>query len=160
MTTAPVAQPTLEVIDERSARLRSVGGKQRGPSLKGHVASLRAVREVEKGIPKAEAARLFSKIAKIAERPAGKLRGELIPDSSWKRSAERLGPTASHTVARLKRVVVIASDIWQNEDHAIQWILGRHRLLDWATPFSLLRTEAGGRLVENLLAGLDNGFPV
>jgi putative toxin-antitoxin system antitoxin component (TIGR02293 family) len=141
MTTAAVAQPIREANEERVSSPRAIEGQREGSSRHGHN-SLHTVLEVEPGIPKAEAARLFAKIAAVAERPAGRLRAELIPDSSWKRSGERLGPTASNRVARLKRVLAIGSDIWQNENHAIQWILGRHRLLDWATPFSLLRTEA------------------
>jgi uncharacterized protein (DUF2384 family) len=32
--------------------------------------------------------------------------------------------------------------------------------LDGVTPYSLIRTEAGGRVVEALLAAIEYGFPV
>lgn len=157
MTTAPVAQPIREADEERVAPSRTNEGKPRASSLSEH-RSLRVVREVEKGIPKAEATRLFAKIAAIAERPAGKLRAELIPDSSWKRAGARLRPTASQTVARLQRVFVTAERIFADEREAVLWLTGQHLMLDGATPYSLLRTEAGGREVENILAAIEYGF--
>jgi putative toxin-antitoxin system antitoxin component (TIGR02293 family) len=166
MTTASglLAPESTQSIGElaEATRPRATAGKRNGKrsgALPNPRSSLRAVRQVEQGIPKADAARLFAKIAAVAERLAGKLRAELIPESSWKRSGERLRPTASNTVARLRRVFALAVDIWQDESNAIQRLLGRHRLLGWETPYSLLKTEAGGRSVENLLAALDNGFP-
>jgi putative toxin-antitoxin system antitoxin component (TIGR02293 family) len=120
--------------------------------------SLRTVRAVEKGIPKAEAARLFAKIAAVAERPAGKLRAELIPESSWKRAGERLRPTASQTVARLRRVLSLATVVFDNEQEAIRWLTGRNLMLGRATPYSLLKTEAGCRAVNDILAALEYGF--
>ena len=35
-----------------------------------------------------------------------------------------------------------------------------HPELDGASPFSLIRTESGGRTVESLLVALDQGFPL
>jgi putative toxin-antitoxin system antitoxin component (TIGR02293 family) len=158
MTTAPgLSQPVRQRDGETEAHARATGGKRTASSFSGH-SSLQTVRSAEKGIPKAEAARLFSKIAAVAERPVGKLRAELIPDSSWKRSGERLRPTASQTVARLRRVVAIATNIWESEQEAIGWLTGRHRMLGGATPYSLLKTEAGGRAVEDILAALEYGF--
>lgn len=144
MTTAPVAQSFREVDAESGKPVRSVKGRQRASSLNGQT-SLRAVREVEKGVPKAEAARLFAEIASIAERTAGKVRAELIPDSSWKRAGVRLGPTASQTVVRLQRVFHIAGRLFADEREAVLWLTGEHLMLDGATPYSLLRTEAGAR---------------
>jgi putative toxin-antitoxin system antitoxin component (TIGR02293 family) len=90
----------------------------------------------------------------------GKLRAELIPDSSWKRAGKTLGPQASQTVARLERILLIAERVWGNEKDAIEWLTSPHMELRGATPFSTLRTEAGGRAVEWILAALEYGFPV
>jgi putative toxin-antitoxin system antitoxin component (TIGR02293 family) len=121
--------------------------------------ALREVQQVENGIPKIEASRLFEKIAAVPSQSAAKLRAQIIPDSSWKRSGDRLRPTASQTTARLERVLGIAENIWQSERDAIAWLTGGHMELGGATPYSLLRTEAGGRAVENILAAIDYGFP-
>ena len=50
--------------------------------------------------------------------------------------------------------------IWGNEKDATEWLNAPHPELDGAAPVTLLRTEAGGRAVESLLASLEFGFPV
>ena len=114
----------------------------------------------ERGIPKAHASRLFQRVATSAAQPLGKVRAELIPDSSWKRAGKTLGPQASQTTARLDHILELAGRVWGNEADATEWLNSPHPELDGATPFSLLETEAGGRAVEALLAALEFGFPV
>jgi len=109
---------------------------------------------------KSEALTLFRKFADRSPIPLGKLRAELIPDSSWKRAGEVLGPSAAQTVGRLAYSLAFATRTWQNEADAIDWLLGPHMELGGATPFSLLRTESGGRAVEYIMAALEYGFPV
>ena len=62
---------------------------------------LRQAFEAHRGFSKADASRLFQRSATTSTLPAGKLRAELIPDSSWKRAGKTLGPQASQTTARL-----------------------------------------------------------
>jgi len=114
------------------------------------------------GLPrttKAEATKLFRKFAERSALPLGKVRVQLIPDSTWKRSQRELGPAASQTIARLQNALAFATRTWQNESDAIDWLLGPHMELGGATPFSLLRTENGGRAVEYVMAALEYGFP-
>ena len=114
----------------------------------------------EKGFAKAEAAKLLGTIAAVSSIPLGKLRAQIIPDSTWKRAGKRLGPQASQTVARLQHVFGFAQHIFINEQDAATWLTTPHMELGWKTPFSLLRTEAGGRAVEGILAAIEYGFPV
>jgi putative toxin-antitoxin system antitoxin component (TIGR02293 family) len=116
--------------------------------------------EARRGISKAEATQLFQRVAASSPMAPGKLRAELIPDSSWKRAGQRLGPQASQTAARLMHVLSVAERVWGNETDAAEWLNGPHPELRGATPFSLLKTEAGGRAVEALLGALEFGFPV
>jgi putative toxin-antitoxin system antitoxin component (TIGR02293 family) len=115
--------------------------------------------EAHRGFSKADASRLFQRVATTSTLPAGKLRAELIPDSSWKRAGKTLGPQASQTTARLSHILSIAERIWGTEKDATEWLNGSHPELQGATPISLLRTEAGGRAVEALLGALEFGFP-
>ncbi len=112
------------------------------------------------GVAKTAAAQLFQKFADASEQAAGRLRNQLIPDSTWKRAGEILGPSASQTVSRLANALFVAERIWQNEADAIRFLLRPHIELGQASPYSLLSTESGGRTVENLLAALEFGFPV
>ena len=112
------------------------------------------------GIAKSEAAKLMGKIASATPMPLGRVRAELIPDSTWKRAGKTLGPQASQTTARLTHVFQFAERIWGNEQDAAKWLAAPHMELDGATPYSLLKTEAGGRVVESLLGAIEYGFPV
>lgn len=116
--------------------------------------------QTESGVAKADASYLFRRVARTSSRPLGQVRAELIPDSSWKRGGKTLGPQASQTTARLGHVLELAERVWGNEGDATEWLNSPHPELDGATPFSLLKTEAGGRAVEALLAALEFGFPV
>jgi putative toxin-antitoxin system antitoxin component (TIGR02293 family) len=103
---------------------------------------------------------LISKIADATSMPLGRVRAELIPDSTWKRAGKTLGPQASETTARLNHIFAFAQRIWGNERDAAEWLGAPHTELEGATPFSLLRTESGGRVVEALLGAVEYGFPV
>jgi putative toxin-antitoxin system antitoxin component (TIGR02293 family) len=116
--------------------------------------------ESHQGMGKAVAALLFRRVAAASAQPWGQLRALLIPDSSWKRAGKTLGPQASQTAARLKHILSFAESVWGNEADAVQWLNQPHTELRGATPYSLLKTEAGGRAVEALLAALEFGFPV
>lgn len=114
----------------------------------------------ERGFAKAAAAQLFERVAATSSLPKTKLRAELIPDSSWKRARKTLGPQASQTAARLSHILAVAERIWGTEKDATEWLNSPHPELEGATPVSMIRTEAGGRVIEALLAALDLGYPV
>jgi putative toxin-antitoxin system antitoxin component (TIGR02293 family) len=116
--------------------------------------------KAHRGISKAEASQLFRRVAATSTLPGGKVRAELIPDSSWKRAGKTLGPQASQTAARLIHILSVAERVWGNETDATEWLNGPHPELRGASPLSLLKTEAGGRAVEALLGALEFGFPV
>jgi putative toxin-antitoxin system antitoxin component (TIGR02293 family) len=116
--------------------------------------------EAERGLSKAQAFALFQRVAASSSLAPGKLRAELIPDASWKRARKTLGPQASQTTARLHHVLSLAERVWGNEADATEWLNTPHPELRGATPLSMLKTEAGGRAIEALLAGLEFGFPV
>ncbi len=133
---------------------------RRATAARNRRASIAAALQVEQGFIKAEATDLFERIAATSPLPAGKLRAELIPDSSWKRARKTLGPQASQTAARLRHILAVSERIWGNERDATEWLNSPHPELDGAAPVTLLRTEAGGRAVESLLAALEFGLPV
>lgn len=116
--------------------------------------------KADRGIAKSDASQLFRKVAATSTLPAGKIRAELIPDSSWKRAGQLLGPQASQTAARLGHVLALSERVWGNEADATEWLNSPHPELRGASPLSLLKTEAGGRAVEALLGALEFGFPV
>jgi putative toxin-antitoxin system antitoxin component (TIGR02293 family) len=162
-----MAQAQATRLRPREAGLRRErqtvhGGKKHPGSVgRGSVGNLVSLAfAAEKGVPKARAARLFNLVASTSPLPPGKLRAELIPDSSWKRAGKTLGPQASQTVVRVGHVLSLAEHVWGNETDAMEWLTRPHMELRGATPFSMLKTESGGRAVEAILAALEYGFPV
>jgi putative toxin-antitoxin system antitoxin component (TIGR02293 family) len=147
--------PSPEWVGHRAPRSKSAPQKT---SSAQNLVSL--TRRLSHGLARSEAARLIGKIAGVTSMPLGRLRAQLIPDSTWKRAGKTLGPQASQTIARLKHVFEFAQRIWGNERDAAEWLAAPHMELDGATPYSLLRTEAGGRVVEALLGAIEYGFPV
>ncbi len=140
---------------------RRVARSRKGLKTTGSVQDLVAItRSVHRGIAKSEAAKLIGKIAAVTSMPLGRVRAELIPDSTWKRAGKTLGPQASQTTARLRRVFEFAQRIWGSERDASEWLAAPHMELEGSSPYSMLRTEAGGRVVEALLAAIEYGFPV
>ena len=134
---------------------------RKGSKRTGSVQSLVTLtRNAHRGIAKSEAAKLMGKIASVSSMPLGKVRAELIPDSTWKRAGKTLGPQASQTTARLNHVFEFAQRVWGNERDAAEWLAAPHMELDGATPYSMLRTEAGGRVIQALLGAIEYGFPV
>jgi putative toxin-antitoxin system antitoxin component (TIGR02293 family) len=121
---------------------------------------IRRALDAESGVSKKKAGQLFEMVARGSSLPAGRLRAEIIPNSSWKRSGDTLSPSASQSALRLEHALDLAKSIWGEEAAAIQWLNAPHPELSGATPYSLLRTEAGGRAVESLLIALEHGFPV
>jgi putative toxin-antitoxin system antitoxin component (TIGR02293 family) len=116
--------------------------------------------KAQSGIAKEDAASLFKQVAAAGSMPMGTVRAELIPDSSWKRAGTTLGPQASQTAARLGYILSFAERVWGNASDAAEWLMSPHAELRGASPFSMLKTEAGGRAVEALLGALEFGFPV
>ena len=127
----------------------------------GSVQNLLALtRNAHGGMAKSDAAKLIGKIAAVTSKPLGRVRAELIPDSTWKRAGKTLGPQASQTAARLRHVFEFAQRIWGSERDAAEFLAAPHMELDGSSPYSMLRTEAGGRVVEALLGAIEYGFPV
>ncbi len=82
--------------------------------------------QANKGVSKASAARLFKRVAAASPLPMGRLRAELIPDSTWKRARGTLGPQASQTVARVRHALSLAEHVWGNETDAMEWLTNPH----------------------------------
>ena len=153
------AEARAATASGRTSRSTSAQGSSESPFRSLHHL-IRAAAQADRGISKTQASRLFERVASGSSLPVGRLRAEIIPDSSWKRSGKTLRPSASQTTARLAHILAVAESVWGNEVDAAEWLNNPHPELRGATPYSLLKTEAGGRTVEALLGALEYGFPV
>lgn len=110
---------------------------------------------VEKGLPTESLALLrengltFTEVSDIVISPRTlkhrKSRGEHLSDEETDR------------VVRVARIVALANEVFGNPAKALQWLRTPSDRMSGRNPLSMLRTDAGGRLVESRLWQIDEG---
>jgi len=109
----------------------------------------------EQGLPTEAVAELRSRGLTFAE--VGEI---VIPPRTLKhRKARggRLSTEESERVLRVARILSLADKVFGNHDKALGWLRDPDPRLNDRNCLSLLRTEAGGRMVEEMLWGVDEG---
>jgi putative toxin-antitoxin system antitoxin component (TIGR02293 family) len=71
---------------------------------------------------------------------------------------EKLTVEESDRVLRVIRVLSLTESIYGNRARALNWLRKPHPSLDGRTPLSLLKTDTGSRIVEELLIQIDEGM--
>lgn len=71
---------------------------------------------------------------------------------------EKLTVEESDRVLRAIRVLSLAESIYGSRERALDWLRKSHSRLDGRTPLSLLKTDTGSRIVEELLIQIDEGM--
>ena len=109
----------------------------------------------EKGLSTGSIARLkaegltFSEISALVISPRTlkhrKARGEVLSHEETDR------------VLRVARIVALAENVFGNREKALSWLRSKDDRLHDRAPLSMLHTEAGGRVVENMLWQIDEG---
>jgi putative toxin-antitoxin system antitoxin component (TIGR02293 family) len=124
-------------------------GMEAGPEQK-------VVRLVENGLP-------TKVINHLIER--GLTRGEvfdiIIPLRTWKhRKSQRqpLSKEESERAIRAAKILARAQAVMGDEESALDWLRTPKRRLEGRSPIQMLSTEAGGRLVEQMLIQIDQGM--
>lgn len=71
---------------------------------------------------------------------------------------EKLTVEESDRVLRAIRVLSLAQSIYGSRERALAWLRKPHARLDGRAPLSLLKTDTGSRIVEELLVQIDEGM--
>jgi putative toxin-antitoxin system antitoxin component (TIGR02293 family) len=71
---------------------------------------------------------------------------------------ERLSRDESDRVVRILRVVAFGERMFGDRERFWRWFRAPKRRFAGRSPLQMLQTDAGGRVVEELLIGLDEGF--
>jgi putative toxin-antitoxin system antitoxin component (TIGR02293 family) len=74
-----------------------------------------------------------------------------------KSRGEALSPDEADRALRVARTITQAESIFGERERALLWLRTPNDRLGERTPLSLLRTESGGRLVEEMLWQIDEG---
>ncbi len=115
-----------------------------------HVADI-----VESGLPTGSLAQLkehgltFTEISEII----------ISPRTLKHRNArkERLSDDETDRMMRVARTLSLANSVFGNPAKALKWLRTESAEMGGRRPMSMLRTDAGGRLVENRLWQIDEG---
>ena len=59
---------------------------------------------------------------------------------------------------RLIQILSLAESVYGSRKRAFAWLRKPHARLDGHTPLSLLKTDIGGRIVEEILIQIDEGM--
>ena len=71
---------------------------------------------------------------------------------------ERLTIEESDRVIRVLRVLSAAEGVYGRRERALQWLRRPNPRLQDRSPMSLLKTDTGARIVEELLGQIDEGY--
>ena len=71
---------------------------------------------------------------------------------------ENLSPQESERAARLSRMLTLAERVFGSNDKALTWLRKPQKCLGAAAPMSLLSSEIGARIVEEMLFQIDEGY--
>jgi putative toxin-antitoxin system antitoxin component (TIGR02293 family) len=71
---------------------------------------------------------------------------------------EKLTIEESDRVLRVIRALSLAESVYASRERAFGWLRKSHPRLDGRTPLSLLKTDTGSRIVEELLIQIDEGM--
>jgi putative toxin-antitoxin system antitoxin component (TIGR02293 family) len=70
---------------------------------------------------------------------------------------ENLSENETDRYLRVARILALAEQVFGDHEKALGWLRCPDDRMKDRTPLSLLRTESGGRLVENMLWQIDEG---
>jgi putative toxin-antitoxin system antitoxin component (TIGR02293 family) len=74
-----------------------------------------------------------------------------------KARGENLSSAETERAVRVASIIALAEKVFGNPVKAMAWLRGEDDRLNDRTPMSMLKTEAGARLVESMLWGIDEG---
>ncbi len=74
-----------------------------------------------------------------------------------KARGEQLSVEETDRMLRVARIILLADQVFGNHEKALTWLRQVDERINDRTPLSMLHTESGGRLVENLLWQIDEG---
>jgi putative toxin-antitoxin system antitoxin component (TIGR02293 family) len=71
---------------------------------------------------------------------------------------EKLTLEESDRVLRIVRILSSAESVYGNRERALAWLRKPHPRLEGRSPLSLVKTDTGSRIVEELLVQIDEGM--
>lgn len=112
---------------------------------------------VESGVPLS----VLSKFLGESGLRANDIYEVVLPARTLKHRKARNEPLSideSDKLARFARVFDHAVQVWSTTERAREWLSTPKKRFEGRTPIQMLRTEIGGRMVDNFLGQIDHGM--
>lgn len=90
---------------------------------------------------------------------SAQLKHTIVPKTTLRRRTRLTSEESAH-VERLARMTALAEDVWEDRDHAHQFLTSPQPQLDGERPLDLARSDLGTRQVEDLLMRIEFSLPV
>lgn len=136
---------------------RILGGEK---TLRKRVRSLEDLRQlVEAGLPVESLESTMRHLGGETEKGL-ELKYRIVPRSTLQRRKRRLNVQESERLERLARLVALAEEVWEDADHALEFLMSGQPQLGGERPVDLARSDLGTRQVEQLLRKIELSLPV
>lgn len=133
--------------------ISALGGRQVFGSRSGTVD---LVAEVERGLPTRAYDILAKTLGLTSDEEDRLLQISLRTRRRWKQRS-RLDSVTSDRVVRLARVLALATDVLESQEHAVGWLRESSDALGGRAPLEVLATDVGAEKVTNLLYQMEHG---
>jgi putative toxin-antitoxin system antitoxin component (TIGR02293 family) len=93
----------------------------------------------------------------------GEVHGLVVPARTLKHRKEKKQPLSleeTDRTLRIAKILALADRVFGNHEKSLRWLRRKNRRLEERTPLELLRSEAGGDLVRQMLYQIDEGIYV
>jgi putative toxin-antitoxin system antitoxin component (TIGR02293 family) len=132
-------------------RRRQARNKKRQSSI--------SVEQVRKGLP-IKALNDLARILAVDRAELAEVLGTSVRTLQRKATEnERLGPVASDRLARVQRILDLATHVLGKADKASRWLTSASRALDGEVPLQMLDTDIGAQRVQQELRAIEFGMP-
>jgi len=93
----------------------------------------------------------------------GEVHGLVVPARTLKHRKEKKQPLSleeTDRTLRIAKILALADRVFGNHEKSLRWLRRKNQRLEERTPLELLRSEAGGDLVRQMLYQIDEGIYV
>lgn len=133
--------------------IRALGGRR---AFGAGSAPIDLLAEVERGLPVKAYAALAKSLALTPSEEDKLLHVSLRTRMRWKTRA-RLDPSTSDRIVRVARILALATDVLERQEHAIAWLREPSDALSGRSPLQAIGNDFGAQKVTNLLHQMEYG---
>lgn len=118
---------------------------------------LRAHEFIERGIDSVDVFEAAKTYGIVGRELAGLIGTHARTVQRWAGKKVVLDPVTGGRFYKLSTILAKATELFGSTGHAMAWLRSEQRALEYRRPIELMRTEAGGIAVQNLLGRIEYG---